>query len=79
MPWGIVGVGNYLARRIVLEGKGDQFGRALEHFIHMELQVYNRYSEKDMDIRYWRTKDIRILPWRMFLEELWSGGLGEVG
>jgi len=126
-----VGVGGYLSRRIVLEEKGEQFGRAFEHFIHMELQAYNHYSEKDMDIRYWRTKaghevdfilgdeicievkgidlvkpsnlkgivafkeecrpgksivvcnekeprlcgDIRIIPWRMFLEELWNGDI----
>lgn len=126
-----VGVGGYLSRRIVLEEKGEQFGRAFEHFIHMELQAYNHYAEKDMDIRYWRTKagqevdfilgdeicievkgtdlvkpsdlkgivafkeecrpgksivvcnekeprlygDIRIIPWRMFLEELWNGDI----
>lgn len=126
-----VGVGGYLSRRIVLEEKGEQFGRAFEHFIYMELQAYNHYAEKDMDIRYWRTKaghevdfvlgdeicievkgtdlvkpsdlkgivafkdesrprkaivvcnekeprlsgDISIMPWRIFLEELWSGDI----
>jgi len=126
-----VGVGGYLSRRIVLEEKGEHFGRAFEHFIYMELQAYNHYAEKNMDIRYWRTKaghevdfvlgdeicievkgtdmvksadlkgivafkdennplraivvcnekeprlsgDIRIMPWRLFLEELWSGDI----
>lgn len=126
-----VGVGGYLSRRMVLDEKGEQFGRAFEQFIHMELQAYNHYAEKDMDIRYWRTKagqevdfvlggqvcievkgtdmvkpsdlrgiaafkeecrpsmsivvcnekeprlcgDIRIVPWRLFLEELWNGDI----
>jgi predicted AAA+ superfamily ATPase len=126
-----VGVGGYLSRRVIPEEKGEQFGRAFEHFIYMELQAYNLYAEMDMDICYWRTKaghevdfilgdeicieikgsgmvktsdlkgivafkeelkprraiivcnekeprlcgDISILPWRIFLEELWSGDI----
>lgn len=127
-----VGVGGHIARRVVSEEKGEQFGRALEHFIFMELQAYHHYEEKDFDIRYWRTKagqevdfilgdgevcvevkgsdlikpadmrgisafkeehrpgkaiivcnereprlsgDIKIMPWRIFLEELWSGDI----
>ena len=125
-----VGVGGYIARRTVVEEKGEQFGRALEHFIFMELQAYKNYREKEFELYYWRTKngqevdfilndaevcievkgtslvkpsdmkgicafkdehrpgksiivcnereprlsgDIRILPWQLFLEELWSG------
>ena len=124
-----VGVGGYLARRVVQEEKGEQFGRAFEHFIQMELQAYNSYADKDLEIRYWRTKAgqevdfvlgddlgidvqgtdlvksadlkgltafldeertrrgmvvcnepeprlcgaIRIIPWRLFLDELWGG------
>lgn len=125
-----VGVGGYIARRAVMEEKGEQFGRALEHFIFMELQAYKNYREKEFELYYWRTKsgqevdfilndaevcievkgsslvktsdmkglsafkdehqpgksivvcnepeprlsgDIRILPWHLFLEELWSG------
>jgi len=126
-----VGVAGYLSRRIIQEEKGEQFGRAFEHFIYMELQAYNHYAEKDVEIRYWRTKagqevdfvlgdtvcievkgsdlvkpsdlrgiaafkeecnpemaivvcnekeprlsgDIRIMPWRMFLEQLWNGDI----
>jgi predicted AAA+ superfamily ATPase len=125
-----VGVGGYIAQRTVVEEKGEQFGRALEHFIFMELQAYKNYREKEFELYYWRTKngqevdfilndaevcievkgtslvkssdmkgisafkdehrpsksiivcneresrlsgDIRILPWQLFLEELWSG------
>lgn len=51
-----VGVSGYLAGRIVPEEKGEQFGRALEQFIFMELKAYSRYSEKDFELSYWRTK-----------------------
>lgn len=51
-----VGVSGYIAGRIVPEEKGEQFGRALEHFIFMELKAYSRYCEKDFEISYWRTK-----------------------
>ena len=124
-----VGVAGYLARRMAPEEKGEQFGRAFEQFIHMELQAYNHYADKDLDIRYWRTKagqevdfvlgdevgieakgtdlvksadlkgmaafmdecrprrgivvcnekeprrcgSISVMPWRLFLNELWSG------
>lgn len=51
-----VGVSGYIAGRIVPEEKGEQFGRALEQFIFMELKAYSRYSEKDFELNYWRTK-----------------------
>ncbi len=51
-----VGVGGYVAGRVVPEEKGEQFGRALEHFLFMEMRAYSRYSEKDFEIGYWRTK-----------------------
>jgi predicted AAA+ superfamily ATPase len=51
-----VGVGGYIAGRIIPDEKGEQFGRALEHFIYMELKAYSSYSGKDFDICYWRTK-----------------------
>ena len=126
-----VGVSGYLSRRIILEEKGEQFGRAFEHFILMELLSYDHYTEMDIDLRYWRTKaghevdfvlgdeicievkgtsmvkssdlkgiiafkdenkprraivvcnekeprlcgDITILPWRIFLDELWRGDI----
>lgn len=51
-----VGVAGYLARRSISEARGPDFGRALEHFILMELLAYRSYSEKDFAISFWRTK-----------------------
>ncbi len=125
-----VGIAGGIIKREIKEERGEQFGKALEHFIFMELQAYDSYRETDFDINYWRTKTglevdfilgrghtaievkgsdniknrdlhpmkafieeyspknaivvcnekrariqkgIRILPWRMFLEELWEG------
>lgn len=49
------GVASYLSGRTVSVEEGPEFGRALEHFIWMELCAYNSYSELDFPIRYWRT------------------------
>jgi predicted AAA+ superfamily ATPase len=115
------------------ETRGEQFGRAFEHLILMELAGHSAYTELHYDIRFWRTKagrevdfvlgdgeaaievkgstrvdrtdlrgleafsedhkpkhrfvvcnesrerltaeGIRILPWRLFLERLWSGDI----
>lgn len=127
-----VGVANYIMRRHVKEERGEAFGRALEHFIFMELTAHSSYKELDYEIRYWRTKtgqevdfvlgdaevaievkgssrvdqrelkslllfideysprsaivvsnekqarrvgNIRLLPWRQFLDELWNGNI----
>lgn len=51
-----VGVaGNLIGRRIERQ-RGAEFGRALEHFILMELLAFRSYREADFPIRYWRTK-----------------------
>jgi uncharacterized protein len=50
-----VGVAGTLAKRTVGEEKGASFGAAFEHFIIMELFAHRSYSEKDHDIRFWRT------------------------
>ncbi|MBF0501064.1 MAG: DUF4143 domain-containing protein [Candidatus Riflebacteria bacterium] len=42
-----VGVGGHIARRVIREEKGEQFCRAMKHFIFMELQAYKQYREKD--------------------------------
>ncbi|OGW80585.1 MAG: hypothetical protein A3C47_01015 [Omnitrophica bacterium RIFCSPHIGHO2_02_FULL_51_18] len=125
-----VGVAGAIAKRPVLEERGEFFGRALENLIFMELTAYRSYRERDFGISYWRTKtglevdfilgegqvavevkgasrvdhtelkglkgfveeygpkkaivvsnerearlagDIRIMPWRNFLEALWGG------
>jgi predicted AAA+ superfamily ATPase len=51
-----VGVAGYLCRRKLEEELGEQFGKAFEHFILMEISAYNSYQEIDFDIQFWRTK-----------------------
>jgi len=51
-----VGVAGFLTKRRVQEEKGVEFGRALEHFIAMELFAYRSYSGIDFDVNFWRTK-----------------------
>ncbi|MEW6219675.1 MAG: AAA family ATPase [Thermodesulfobacteriota bacterium] len=127
-----VGVAGSLSRRRIAEEKGEQFGRAFEHFIFMELAAHRSYSALHYPIQFWRTKSglevdfvladgevvievkgaarldhrelrpllafceehaprlalvvcnepeerlvgrIRILPWRLFLQQLWAGAI----
>ncbi len=35
---------------------GPAFGQALEHYVLMELVAFRSYRERDVPIRYWRTK-----------------------
>lgn len=51
-----VGVAGFLTRRILQEERGEEFGRAFEHFILMELVAYRSYKNHDFNIRFWRTK-----------------------
>lgn len=51
-----VGVANFLARRKINILKGDEAGKAFEHFILMELQAYLGLNELDYSINYWRSK-----------------------
>ncbi|MBI4861312.1 MAG: ATP-binding protein [Candidatus Riflebacteria bacterium] len=51
-----VGVAGSLTKRHLKEARGDEFGKALEHFILMELLSYRSYSGLDYDISFWRTK-----------------------
>ena len=51
-----VGVAGALTKRRIKEPRGEQFGKALEHFVLMELRAYAAYSGFDFDIRFWRTK-----------------------
>ena len=51
-----VGVAGYLAGRRIANATGPAFGRALEHFVLMELLAYRSYRELDFPIRFWRTK-----------------------
>ena len=51
-----VGVAGYLTGRRIERPAGPDYGRALEHFILMELLAFRSYREADFPIRYWRTK-----------------------
>jgi predicted AAA+ superfamily ATPase len=127
-----VGVAGAITKRHIPEARGEQFGRAFEHFIFMELAAHASYKDLHYDIHFWRTKSglevdfvlgagevavevksgsrvdsrdlhpllafeekhkpratvvvcnereervagsIRIMPWRSFLDSLWSGGI----
>ncbi len=127
-----VGVAGVLTNRRIDQEKGESFGKALEHFICMEITAHRSYRDLDYNINFWRTKsglevdfvlgsgevaievkgadrvdsrelgplkafieeyspgkaivvcnereerivdDIRVLPWRRFLSELWAGGI----
>lgn len=127
-----VGVAGALTRRSVAEERGEQFGKAFEHFVLMELAAHASYSGQEYAIHFWRTKsglevdfilgdgevaievkgasrlddrdlrplkafaaehkprksivvcnekverkvaDIRVLPWKSFLQQLWGGAI----
>lgn len=51
-----VGVAGHLMGRRVERPAGPEFGRALEHLVLMELLAYRSYRERDLPLRFWRTK-----------------------
>jgi predicted AAA+ superfamily ATPase len=51
-----VGVAGAITRRRILDEKGEQFGRALEHFVLMEVLAHRVYREMDYGVNFWRTK-----------------------
>lgn len=51
-----VGVAGVITGRYLRQEKGEQFGRAFEHFILMELNAHRSYRELDYPINFWRTK-----------------------
>jgi predicted AAA+ superfamily ATPase len=51
-----VGVAGELCRRTIEEPRGEQFGKAFEHFILMELRAYRSYKDCNFGIQFWRTK-----------------------
>ncbi len=51
-----VGVAGFLTNRILKEERGEEFGRAFEHFILMEILAYRSYRDRGFEIRFWRTK-----------------------
>jgi predicted AAA+ superfamily ATPase len=51
-----VGVAGAITQRRIPQEKGEQFGKAFEHFILMEILAHRAYKELDYDINFWRTK-----------------------
>ena len=51
-----VGVAGAMTDRRITEARGEQFGKAFEHLILMELSAHAAYTELDYPIRFWRTK-----------------------
>jgi predicted AAA+ superfamily ATPase len=51
-----VGVAGFLTKRYLEEEKGEEFGKAFEHFILMEINAYRSYNLKTFELNFWRTK-----------------------
>ena len=51
-----VGVAGHVTGRRIERAAGPEFGRALEHFILMEILAYRSYRERDFPVRFWRTR-----------------------
>ncbi len=51
-----VGVAGYLQGRQIAGSQGESFGRALEHFVLMELLAHRSYADLNYPISFWRTK-----------------------
>jgi predicted AAA+ superfamily ATPase len=51
-----VGVAGAITLRQIPQEKGEQFGKAIEHFILMELLAHRVYKELNYDVNFWRTK-----------------------
>lgn len=52
-----VGVAGAIAGRHIREPRGEQFGRALEHFVLMEILAHKSYRELGYPVHFWRTKN----------------------
>jgi predicted AAA+ superfamily ATPase len=51
-----VGIAGAITHRRIPQAKGEQFGKAFEHFILMEILAHRAYSELNYDVNFWRTK-----------------------
>jgi len=51
-----VGVAGAITHRQIPMEKGEQFGKAIEHFILTELLAHRVYSELHYDVNFWRRK-----------------------
>ena len=74
-----VGVAGAITRRHIAEERGEIFGRALEHFLLMEILAHRSYRGLDYAVHFRRTprvhEGIEVLPWREFLAWLWGGAI----
>lgn len=52
-----LGVTNYLANRGEIKHSSELFGRALEHFVALELRAALSYAHRREPLSYWRTKN----------------------
>ncbi|MBU2541824.1 MAG: AAA family ATPase [Candidatus Omnitrophica bacterium] len=51
-----VGVAGCLTKRHLENERGVEFGKALEHFLLMEIVAYRAYCSREFEINFWRTK-----------------------
>ncbi|MFO8052991.1 MAG: AAA family ATPase [Candidatus Omnitrophota bacterium] len=51
-----VGIAGFLTKRHLEEEKGEEFRKAFEHFMLMEINAYRSYYSKRFDLNFWRTK-----------------------
>jgi predicted AAA+ superfamily ATPase len=51
-----VGVAGAVTHRRIPKEKGEEFGRAFEHFILMEILAHRSYRELFYEVNFWRTK-----------------------
>jgi predicted AAA+ superfamily ATPase len=51
-----VGVAGAITRRHIAEERGEPFGRALEHFVLMEILAHRSYRDLGYGVHFWRTK-----------------------
>ena len=51
-----VGVAGHLSGRRLDRAAGPAFGQALEHYVLMEILAFRSYREREVPVRYWRTK-----------------------
>ena len=50
-----IGITNAILQKSKIERNSDDFGKAFEHFIYMELKAYLSYNKVRMPICYWRS------------------------
>src|SRR3990172_1550242 len=51
-----VGVAGAITQRHIPQERGEQFGKALEHFMLMEILAHRAYRELDYAVNFWRAK-----------------------